>query len=171
MTVPYRRPRSVPLLTASVAGGLLLVLVVLTWTTPSASPANSPVAHPIPLPSPPPGALPSIVIIPAGMSYQLPAAAFEDVVFQLTMTASVSGAFSANGNVTAIILTTMEFVSFESTGSATGASWGSGPAPGGVLGVTLPAGTYYLVFANLEGHAPAMVHVVSGIQADFPAPA
>ncbi|HYK93026.1 MAG TPA: hypothetical protein VEY07_03165 [Thermoplasmata archaeon] len=170
MTVPHRRPHNLPLLTASISGAFLVVLVVVAWNAPAFNAPNPTVIPTGPAPSTPPrsGAMPTMTIVAPGMSYELPAAAFDDVVFELTMGATLYGAFSADANITAAILTTLEFETFESTGLSSGAAWGSGPAPGGVVAVTLSPGTYYLVFANLAGTSPALVHVDTGVEAAFP---
>ncbi|HZY92704.1 MAG TPA: hypothetical protein VFG07_08065 [Thermoplasmata archaeon] len=172
MAASPRRLRNVPLLTASVSSALLVVLLVVAWTTPAFTASSSSVLRAPP--SAPPdrgtGALPTMVIVPAGSTYQLPAGAFQSVVFQLSMAASVNGSFSASGLVTSTILTAAGFESFETTGLPPGSLWLTGPSSGGSVGIALPAGTYYLVFADLGSAHSTFVSVASGIAATFPPP-
>ncbi len=170
---PRPSPRgNVPLLVASIASGLLLVTVVLAWAPAAPSPssgAHLPVVSPV-APAPNSTAMANVTFVRAGSAYLVPAGGFEDVLLQLAMPGDVSGVYAATGNVTGWVLSTEEFRSFETNGTVRLAAWSAGPAPGAVLNLALPEGTWYLVFAALDSTTPTVVSVTNDIEAVFPLP-
>jgi hypothetical protein len=171
VTASSRRPVNLPLLSASISGGLLIAaLLVALNPVPAAPPSPAPVLLPTPSPDPPASAMPNVTIVPAGTDYQVPAWAFVDVLFHLPMPGVLYGSYYADGNVTATILTPGEFEEFELGGNSSTCAWTAGTTTGAEVGAALPAGTYYLVFAAIHSPTPRLVDTATGIAAGFPLP-
>lgn len=170
MRPPRVRRSPVAFLVASIGGGLLLVLVVVAWWSPS-PPVSTPGFVPVGVPSGGPRnvtELPTLSIVPAGVTYQMPAGAFEDVIFDLPLAGHLHGGFTSTGPALVAVMTTSTFVAFESGHGLNGTTAASGGGTAGALDLTLPAGTWYLVFDPEGSDAPTSVTVTMPFEAAFP---
>ncbi len=160
-----------PLLVASIAGGLLLVTLTVAWlpvgSRGSAQPGLEPIAPSAPPPRNPP-ILPNVTFLPAGADFLLAPGASEDVLVHLPMPADLSGAFGADAPVRLALLTTGGFLTYETNGSWGTPIWASGPAPAAALSVAIPSGTWYLVLANPDPLHGAEVDLTAALEATFP---
>jgi hypothetical protein len=163
--------QNLPRLVAVVSTALLLVLVLVSFT--EQPPASNRV---IPPASIPPsgrsgsGVAPTETILPGGTALQIPGGAFRDVVFELMMSASLAGAFQSSGSVTLYILDPSNFQQFESQGTVSAWVWSAGPGSSALLHAQVPAGTWYLVFADASPFSGTSVQVTSPVEATFPPP-
>lgn len=168
-----RSPRrgNVPLLVASIAVGLLFVVMVVDF----AFPPSHVQAQGEPLVGTPrlPGNLtdsPTQTLAAAGMSLSFAPGAFNDVVFGLAMGADVSGTFAATAAVHAYLLAPGTFESMETGQPISGALWSAGPVGSGGIALAVPAGTWYLLFTGGAATTPTTVELTTALLAVYPPP-
>jgi hypothetical protein len=105
-------------------------------------------------------------IVPAGTQYTIDPGHHNDTPFTLSRAQFVTGSFGSSFNVSVYVMTPVQYQKL--LGGANPATAGSqyqqGPTMAGSIFVSLPAGTYELVF-YAPGPIPAMVNVGSPIQA------
>lgn len=168
-----RSPRrgNLPLLVASIAVGLLFVVVVVDY----AFPPTHAQAQGQPL-----GTAPSLpanltqsttqVLTPAGTSLSFSPGTFNDVVFGLAMGADVSGTFAASSGIRAYLLAPGPFEAMEGGGAIKGALWSTGTVGSAGIALAVPAGTWYLVFAGGSATGPTTIDFTTSLLAVYPPP-
>jgi hypothetical protein len=163
------RKGSLPLLVASISASMLVVLTVLMYSgpAPSTGAAIPPLAND-PITTHHFTAAPSTTFVPAGTEWQVPVAAFQDFVVQLTLPGDLGGGFAASAAVTVYVLNTAAFMAFETNQSTAGSLWSLWDVTSGSLTLSMQAGTWYLVFVNPSPQDAVTIDVTSNIVATYP---
>ncbi len=108
----------------------------------------------------------SVVLAPSGTSYSLPIGQISGVVFSANATSTLHGSVNSSEGVQMYIMDMAQYETFGKTGNVTGYEWTSGAVRATTiydLDVSVPTGSWILVFSDPNTGIPTGVSVYSSI--------
>jgi hypothetical protein len=98
-----------------------------------------------------------------GSVYNVPPGGYEAVHFTITRSGEVTGSVASSSPMTVYLMGPGEFTSFSANASHTGSTWSSGVTEGTTIDVSVPSGTWYLLFVPATSSAALQVQVTQAL--------